>query len=196
MFDGKITIFDIQNLQVGKSEKSRTERLTLDSCKAIIYDKTYSELDELSFANLNHNDYGFGYIEYEFGFKESFSNPYMRFYIACFALRMNLLGYPIKVNIIGRQKGEPKYLYPNNYTKVNKYGNMALGIRYFFQDEKERYCILNSEEICIEGNISLGSKRNVYDIMCRIVKTDDNWIMEDAYTYRTHPKSHIYSFIH
>lgn len=67
MFDGKITVFDIQNLQVGKHEKSRTERLILDSCKAIICDKTYSELDELSFANLNHNDYGFGYIEYEFG---------------------------------------------------------------------------------------------------------------------------------
>lgn len=196
MFDGKITIFDIQNLQVGKSEKLRTERLVLDSCKAIIYDKTYSEFDELSFANLNHNDYGFGYVEYEFGFKESFSNPYMRFYIACFALRMNLLGYPIKLNIIGHKKGEPKYLYPNNYTKVNKYGNMALGIRFFFRNEEEKNAIFHSEEICIEGNISLDSKRNVYDIMCRIVKKDDNWIMEDAYTYRSHPKSFIYSLIH
>lgn len=196
MFDGKITIFDIQNLQVGNSGKSKSERLILDSCKAIIYDKTYSELDELSFANLNHNDYGFGYIEYEFGFKESFSNPYMKFYVACFTLRMNLLGYPIKLNIIGRQKGEPKCLYPNNYTKVNKYGNMALGIRFFFRSEEERNAILNSEEICIEGNISLDSKRNVYDIMCRIVKTESNWEIEDAYTYRSHPKSYIYSLIH
>lgn len=196
MFDGKIIIFDIQNLQVGKSEKSRTERLILDSCKAIIYDKTYSELDELSFANLNNNDYDFGYIEYEFGFKESFSNPYMRFYIACFALRMNLLGYPIKLNIIGHPKGEPKFLYPSNYTKVNKYGNMALGIRFFFRNEEERNAILNSGEICIEGNISLGSKRNVYDIMCRIVKKEDRWEIEDAYTYRTHPKTYIYSLIH
>lgn len=63
-----------------KTKKSRTERLIINSCKAIFYDRTYLEFDELSFANLNHNDYGFGYIEYEFGFKESFSNPYMKFY--------------------------------------------------------------------------------------------------------------------
>ena len=151
MLDGKLTVFDIQNLHVGKGEEPKSERLILDSCKAIIYDKTYSEFDELSFANLNHNDYGFGYIEYEFGFKESFSNPYMNFYIACFALRMNLLDCPIKLNTPRPYESMPKCLFPNYNTKVNKYGNMALGIRFFFRDEKEKYAILAENFRCIRG---------------------------------------------
>ena len=68
MFEEIIKLFDVGLKVYDKFENPKTDRIVFNSCKAIIYDKTYSELDEPSFANLNRNDYGFGYVEYEFSF--------------------------------------------------------------------------------------------------------------------------------
>lgn len=195
IIDGKIVLFDIHDIV---KERSSSNRLVFNSCKAIIYDKTYSEFDEMTFANLNHNDYGFGYIEYEFSFKESFNTPYMEFFVSCFAFRMNLLGYPIKLNGLRPPKARRlrELLTPPTYTKVNKYGEMSFGIRFFFRSLEERDAMLNCDRLCIEGNVSFGGKRNVYDIMCRIKKENDDWIVDEANTYRTHKNYHIYSLYH
>lgn len=77
MFDNEITLF---NVELSNKFNSTTDnRLVLHSCKAILIDSTYSEFDVLSFASINHNDYSFGYIEYEFSFIENFKMPYINF---------------------------------------------------------------------------------------------------------------------
>ncbi len=194
MLNAEFKLFDVNIEPSDNKLNSKANRLVFNSCRAIVFDSTYSELNEPTFAHLNENE-GFGYIEYEFTFLEGFKNPYMKFYVSCFALRMNRLGYPIKLNP-PRVQGKERLLNPESYTKVNQNGNLSLGVRFFFRNEEEREAILNSEELCIEGSISFGNKRNVYDIMCRIIKTDNDWKLDEAYTYRTHPKTHIYSLIH
>lgn len=193
MFDNEITLF---NVELSNKFNSTTDnRLVLHSCKAILFDSTYSEFDELSFASINHNDYGFGYIEYEFSFIENFKMPYMKFFISCFSFRMNTLGYSIKENC-PRPNRKLKFLYPNNYTKINKDGNLAFGIRYYFKSLEERHAFLNCQEICIEGFVSLGKKRNTYNLMCRLSQNEDKWQIIDAYTYRRDGKKNIYFYYH
>lgn len=195
MLDGKFVLFEIHNSINKQSDNPKANRFIFDSCKAIVSDKLYSELDELNFANLNFNDYGFGYIEFEFGFKESFINPYMKFYASCFDIRTNKLPYSIKLDSIRLFKPNKLHL-PDNYTKVNKSGNMAFGIRFFFRTEEERDALLTCEYLCIEGSISFGNKRNVYDIMCRLEKNENGWHLDDAFTYRKNPKVHIDRLVH
>ena len=196
-FIDKIVLFDIHDT-VNSNNTASNDRLIFNSCKAIIYDKAYSEFEESSFANLNHNDYGFGYIEYEFSFKETFDSPYMEFFVSCFTFRMNLMGYPIKLNGLRpcRKRKLSERLMPPTYTKVNKYGDMCFGIRYFFRTMDERNAMLNSDILCIEGNVSFGNKRNVYDIMCRLEKQDNDWVVDEANTYRIHTKDNIFSLYH
>ena len=116
----------------------------------------------------------------------------MKFYISCFALRSISISkkYTAKLNT-PRPNKQLMFLNQNNYTKVNSDGNMSLGIRFYFRSEEEREAVLNSDEICIEGSVAFGKKTNVYDIMCRIVKSDEGWTLDEAYTYRSNPKTHI-----
>lgn len=195
MLNAEVKLFDVNIEPSSQLLKNKTDRLVFNSCKAIVFDKTHSEFDELTFANLNHNDYSFGYVEYEFSFLENFKNPYMKFFISCFAIRTSHLGRPIKLNT-PRPNRKIKFFNPDNYTKVNQKGNLSFGIRFFFRSEEEREAILNSEELCIEGFVALGKKNNVYDIMCRITKKENDWEIYEAYTYRTNPKTHIYSLVH
>ena len=193
MLDNNVTLFSVS---LDNNSKTATdERLILHSCKAILSESTYSELDELSFENINHNDYGFGCIEYEFSFIENFRKPYMSFYISCFLFRMDTLKYPIKINC-PKPIGKLKYLMPNTYTKVNKNGNLSLGIRYYFRTIEERTAFLECNELCIEGFIALGKQTNTYNLMCRLSQQNEKWDIIDAYTYRRDGKSYIYSYDH
>lgn len=146
MLNSIIKLFDV-NVDIS-NRKLNSGRLVLNSCKAIIYDKVYSEFDELNFAVINLNDYEFGYIEYEFGFAENFDDPYLNFYILCFAIRCNMLDYPIKINS-PIPSTTPKYRLLKNYTKVNKDGNMSFGVRYFFRSLEERNALINGDEVLI-----------------------------------------------
>lgn len=195
MLDGKIVLFEINNSVNKQSEKLKPNRLIFNSCKAIISDKLFSELDELNFANLNTNDYGLGYIDFEFGFKENFTNPYMKFYASCFDIRTNKSPCPIRLDSIRLNKDRRRFLI-DNYTKVDKFGNLAFGIRFFFRSEEERNALLTCECLCIEGSISFGNKHNVYDIMCKLEKDKNGWRLDDAFTYRKNPRTHIDSLIH
>lgn len=193
MIDNSVTLF---NVSLDNNSKPETdERLIWDSCKAILSDSTYSEFDEMSFADINHNDYGFGYIEYEFSFKENFKNPYMNFYVSCFSFRMNTLGQSIKENC-PRPKRKLKFLMPDTYTKVNKYGNLSFGIRYYFKTPEEYSAFLNCKELCIEGYVAFGKKNNVYNIMCRLSRQNEKWEIEDAYTYRDKKRGNLYTYYH
>lgn len=193
MLDNSITLF---NVSLENNTKSITdERLVMHSCKAILSDPTYSEFDELSFANINSNDYGFGYIEFEFSFIEKLQNPYMKFYISCFSFRMNTLSHSIKMNC-PRPYGIFKLLMPHTCTKVDKNGNLAFGIRYYFKSLEERTALLTCNELCIEGFVALGKKTNTYNIMCRLSQKNEKWDIIDAYTYRRDGKAHIYSYCH
>lgn len=193
MLDNSVTLF---NVSLDNSYKPKTdERLIWNSCKAILSDSIYSEFDEMSFADINHNDYGFGYIEYEFSFKENFRNPYMNFYISCFSFRMNTLGQSIKENCL-RPKRRFKFLMNDTYTKVNKNGNLSFGIRYYFKTPEEHSAFLNCEEMCVEGFVAFGKKNNVYNIMCRLSRQGGTWEIEDAYTYRDRKRRNLYSYLH
>ena len=83
MLNNETTLFSV-SLQNG-AENSTDERLILCSCKAKMFEKPYSEFDELTFALLNSNDYGHGMVEFEFSFIEKLKNPYMDFYVSCFS---------------------------------------------------------------------------------------------------------------
>ena len=52
MLDNSVTLF---NVSLDNNSKPETdERLIWDSCKAILSDSTYSEFDEMSFANVKY----------------------------------------------------------------------------------------------------------------------------------------------
>lgn len=53
MLDANITLFDVKNQN--NDSNTNSNRLVINSCKAVVYDKIYSELEELSFANYNLN---------------------------------------------------------------------------------------------------------------------------------------------
>lgn len=108
---------------------------------------------------------------------------------------MNTLGYSIK-EICPRPHRRLKFLNPNNYTKINKDGHLAFGIRYYFKSLEERNAFLNCQEICIEGFVALGKKRNTYNLMCRLSQSESKWEISDACTYRRDDMSNIYSYYH
>ena len=193
MLNNEITLFNV-SLQSG-AENSTDERLILYSCKAKMFDTTYSEFDELTFTLLNSNDYGHGVVEFEFSFIEKFKNPYMDFYVSCFSLRLDSLNYAIKKNGL-KYRRKTAFLLPKNYTKVNKNGNLSMGISYFFETAEEREAFLNCKEICIEGFVAFGKRTNTYNIMCRLAQQDGEWNIIDAYTYRRDGKQDVYSYSH
>lgn len=193
MLNNEITLFNV-SLQSG-AENSTDERLILCSCKAKMFEKTYSEFDELTFALLNSNDYGHGLVEFEFSFLEKFKNPYMDFYVSCFSFRMDSLKHAIKKNGL-KYRRKTAGLLPKNYTKVNKNGNLSMGICYFFASAEEREAFLNCKEICVEGFVAFGKRTNTYNIMCRLAQQDGEWDIIDAYTYRRNGNHDVYSYRH
>ena len=71
-----------------------------------------------------------------------------------------------------------------SYSKINKNGELTIGIRYFFQNEKEISEILSCNEFLVEGFIALENKKNVYGIMCQMVKKETGWEIVSTYTYK------------
>ena len=193
MLNQEITLFNV-NLQNG-GKNVTDERIVLCSCKAKLFETTYSELDELTYALLNSNDYEQGFVEFEFSFNEKFKNPYMDFYVSCFSFRMDSLNYAIKTNGL-KYKRKTAFLLPKNYTKVDKNGHLSMGVCYFFRSAQEREAFLNCKEICVEGFVAFGKRTNTYNIMCRLAQQNNEWSIIDAYTYRRDGKHDVYSYIH
>lgn len=196
MLDNTIKLFDV-NINVSKKQET-DNRLSFASCKATIYnnfseEKPYSEIDEESILSLNYNN-DFGYIDFEFAFNENFRTPYMEFYASCFAFRLIKPKATIKLN--GVQNFD-KPLFKEVYsTKVNKDGKLSCGIRYYFKEENDKQAFIECEELCLEGRIALGKKRNVHGIVVRLKKENNDWIVIDANTYKDKGFKSIYSYVH
>lgn len=191
MFDAPITIF---NININAEKQNTANRLVIASCKAIMKSKTYSELEDSNYAYLNNNDYNQGFVDFTVSFLDLYSNPYMQFYISCFSLRgfTETQSYTLKVNC-PRPKNALNAIY---HTAINENGNLSIGLRYHFQNKEERDLLLNSKEISIEGNIALGRKSNIYDVLIRAIKENNEWKIENANTYRTHKHTSIYNLYH
>jgi hypothetical protein len=184
MLENSITIFSIQL----PNKEVKNKALVISGCNAILTDEktVYTELDELNFSNLNINDYGLWTLNIEFSFVNNFDDPYFEFYAGCFAIRTDT-GLCIKKN---------GYPHLKCFSKINKDNKVSVGILYYFKSEEEKNKIENCNMFCIEGNIAIGKKSNVYGIMCRLSRTDEVWQVIDANTYRTHKGTSIGSLVH
>lgn len=196
MLDNTIKLFDVN---VGAlSQKESDNRISFSSCRATIYnyfneEKSYSEIDEESFLPLNDNN-GHGYIDFEFAFNENLKNPYMEFYASCFAFRSIEPKATIKLN--GQHMTDKSIFREAFKTKVNKDGKLSCGIRYYFNNEREKQLFLNCKELCLEGRLALGKKRNVYGIVVRLKKENNEWMVLDANTYKDKGFNTIYGYVH
>lgn len=184
MLDNKMTLFHVQ--LANKSVKNKA--LVLAGCAAYLHANkiVYSELDELNFSDINRNDYGLGFMDVEFYFEDSFDDPYFKFCTRCFSIRTDN-GVRIKLN------GYPDNQY---YSKVNKNNKVVVGIRYYFQLEEEIKYFESCNTFCIEGFIAIGKKKNVYGIMCRLNKMEDQWSVIDCNTYKIYNNRNITSLYH
>lgn len=184
MLDNSITLFSLQKPNIEVKNKA----LVMSGCNAILFDDkmAYSELDELSFSNINNNDYGYWSMNIEFCFENNFDNPYFSFFAGCFAIRSDN-GIRIKLD------GNP---YNECYSKVNKNNKVVAGILYYFKSEEEKDNIQNCSMLCVEGCIAINKKNNIYDVMCRFIKINNEWKLADANTLRIHKKGSIVNMRH
>lgn len=186
MFDNTINLFNVQLPQL----EVKNNALVLSGCNSNISTdkKIYSELDELNFICLNSNN-GYGYIEIELCFDNNLKNPYIPVFGRCFTIRTNN-GVLIKLN-------GPLYDRVERYfSKVSRENKFVIGICYFFSSEEEKESIIKCNYFCIEGFIALRKKRQVYGVMCRLNRIENDWKMIDANTSRISKYNHINSLYH
>ncbi len=184
MIDNTFKLFEIHLPETSAKNKA----LVLNGSSAFLYasKNVYSELDELNFSDINKNDYGFGFMDIEFFFDNNFFNPYFNFYAGCFSIRTNN-GAKIKLNGYAGMK---------YYSKINKNNKVVVGIRYYFKNKEDIKHFESCKLFCIEGFIAIKKKRNVYGIMCRLIKDEEQWSVVDCNTYRTYKYKKITSLRH
>lgn len=194
MLDNSVTLLSVNN-SIDATNGQSENTLVLTSCEAKMNfeDELYNEFDELNCNYLNANDYGCGALEFYLSFSNIFQNPYQKFYISCFSIRTNTY-LPIKIN--GKPEKYIKRFHEDHYTKIDKNGNLGIGIGYFFRSEKERESIINCNKICLEGFIAFGKKKNVYGINCKFEKDENDWCLKSADTYMIDKHRSIFSYIH
>ena len=190
-----ITLFSVENLFPCKTISDN--RLVLHSCSARFgQEKIYSAFEEMNSVCINMNDYGCGYIEYEFSFEEHFKTPYMKFYLSAFSFRMDTLPRPIKENCLHPHGTVARALIPPGWTKVNRNGLLSISVLYYFKNSAEREAFLNCNELCIEGFIALNKKTNCYGMVCRLKKSNNTWELIDANTYHPYKRKNIDNCLH
>ena len=151
----------------------------------------YSEFEELTYYNLNMNDYGCGRTDIEISFENSLKNPYVDFWIQCVSIRTdNEVLFKINNNSFVEK------LKIKHYTKVTKEGKVAFGAGYYFRNEEEREQLLQCSSFCFEGFVALGKKTNVYGFMCKVDRTENGWVLSEGNTYRIYKHSNIKWLFH
>lgn len=176
MLDPKVTLFSF-SASTSTATPKESQALILKGCNIYAFSagRIFSEFDELNFDSLNSNDYGFGTLELEFILSGGIDrDAYPDFYTKCIVMRTDPKYFikPMKT----RDKA--------NCSKVNQDGDLVIGIRYYFRDEKEIQEIQNCTSFLIEGFIALGTPKNVYGIMCQLEKECDAWRISSSYTYK------------
>lgn len=190
MLDIKVTTCQLFDVNLANSNTSQNNALILSGCKVKLNAVPYSELDELTYYYLNNNDFGYGIIKIELNFENTFINPYFDFYIQCVSIRAD------NKTICKIDKNPSSISNKHNYTKLNKWNKLSLGVRYNFRSIDERDDILNCSSFCIEGFVALKNKTSVYGFMCHVQKIDNEWYLIDGNTYKPYKNVHINSLHH
>lgn len=176
MFDPKVTLFSY-SASIPITMRSENHALILKSCNIYAFsaERIFSELDELTFDTLNCNDYGCGSLDIEFVISNGMiREAYPDFYTKCMVIRTDT-----KCCIKPMKAGNAAH-----YSKINQDGDLTIGIRYYFKNEKEILKIQNCTGLLIEGFIALGRPQNVFGIMCQLEKENDNWRIASSFTYK------------
>lgn len=176
MLDANIDkLFSIET-QLPNQTNCSSKVLLLRACNVYILEdnRIYSELEEQTFDPLNKNS-GCGILDIEFAFENNIvSESYPEFYTKCFVIRTDT-----KVII----KPMKSTNYPH-YSKINPNGELVVGIRYFFNDKRDKEKIMSCKSILVEGFIALGNVKNVFGIMCQLQKNESGWGITTANTYQ------------
>ena len=186
MFDADIKLFDVHF----PTNEVRENALVLNGCNAYLkknYDSNdvYSELEEMSYAYLNFNNYD-QRIEVEFCFFNNQDEPYQKFWAKCYAFRTDK-GLRHKVN--GIQSVSP------SFTKVSMNNEIVLGIGLYINEETYT-ALLEANAIVIEGAIALGKKTNVYYLSVKLQKDNNEFKIIYANTFKQMDKRSIDSLCH
>lgn len=177
MLDAKFVLLSFEAKSKQKVSKL-PKALIVDACRVYIFSegRVYSEFEEMSFDYLNNNDYGYGTLQIEFVFLNGITdNPYPNFYTKCIVVRTDnsLRIKPMKMH---NEK---------SYSKVDQFGNLVIGISYYFTSIHEIKKIEECGSLLVEGFISLEKPNNVYGIMCQLSKNSENtWYIKSSYTYK------------
>jgi hypothetical protein len=186
------TLFSVK---LPSSRPPANQSLTLSGCKADFtsenFDNIYSEFDELNYYILNSNDYGHGRLNIELCFDNTLTDPYFIFYANCFSIRTD---NGVRQKIF--KSPQNRILELPRYSKIDKAGQLVIGLTYYFQNQEEREKILLCNFFCIEGFIAIRKKNNVYGVMCKLKKIKDDWQMGEGNTYRLNKNDHIYRLYH
>lgn len=161
----------------------KVDGLKIESCIVhyLADDRLWSQFDEMIYNRQNRNDFGFGALDIEIGLSGFKRKSYPEVYTKCFLLRTDndLLIRPMKTT--------------NNksLSKINKQGELAIGIRYYFQSDEEVKKLTASKQIMFEFFAALGNSRNTYAFMCQLAKCEESWEIQMANTYRLRDKDNI-----
>lgn len=168
---------NFQNLAQGSTLQVVSCSVLVDNIK-----KTpYSELQELNRCLINSNN-GFGDVVVEVGFVNKFKNPYFKFWGNCVSIRAD-------DSVICKIDG----IFDDGISKVDKNGNVVIGVEYFFRDEDIRQKVLSCRSFCLEMFLALEKKNNVFALRCEFEK-DSVWETTVADTYKY--KAHIHKLRH
>ena len=182
MLDPQITLFSLEATSK-PTINPRPNVLLLKSCNIYVFSsgRIYSDFEDMTFNELNNNNFGYGSLDIEFAFiNNATKKEYPDFYTKCFVIRTN------KNEVIKPMKLSNK----KNYSKINKNGELVIGIRYYFINETQISAITGSNSILIEGFIALEKPQNVFAVMCQLEKRNSKWKITSAYTYKPkYPKN-------
>lgn len=182
-----LSIENFTLLKLDSKEKNKEDKALIITGTTIklLNELHYSEIDENNYIYLNNNDYGNSGFTIEINFNNIFNTPYMNFYANCFRINIDE-----KIII----KGNINYK-DNIITKINKNGNIVIGLGYFFKEENEYNILKNSKSIIIEGYVAFEKTKNIYGIMCNLIKDKDIWTIDEANTYRNITEGDIKSLL-
>ena len=176
MLDANVEKFITIEATIPNNKEPKTKALIVKECVIDAFGNghIYSQFEEMTFDVLNSNE-GLGSIDIQFTFMNNVTKEaYPEFYTKCFV-----------INTDTRLHIKPmKYKNSPICSKINKDGNLCVGIRYYFGNEKEIDKLRKCNEIMVEGFIAIGNKKTVYGIMCQMKKCEGVWKIISANTYK------------
>lgn len=176
MLDSAVTLFSF-SATTPTAMPTESHALILKECNVYAFSagRIFSEFEELTFDSLNCNDYGFGTLELELTFPSGIvKEAYPDFYTKCIVIRTDKQFFikPMKV------RNQP------HCSKINRVGDLVIGLRYYFRSESEIQQIISCTSLLIEGFVALGKPQNVFGIMCQLEKENGTWQISSSYTYK------------